>query len=343
MKQVIVRRPGGTARLVVETVPDTTPQGGEVCVEVRAAGVNFADLVVRMGLYQSAKKYVGWPIVPGFEIAGMVIAVGPGVETFRPGDAVLGVTRFGGYTSRICLPESQVQRVPEGVSFAQAASFPVAFLTAWYALHELARLRPGRVVLVHSAAGGVGSALVQLAKRAGCRVIAVVGAPHKVGPARELGADVVIDKSSEDLWRAVEREAPAGCHVVLDANGSETLRQSYEHLCPTGRVIVYGFHSLLRRGSERLPLWRAAIGWLRVPRFDPFKMVDKNVGVLAFNLSYLFDELSLFGEAMAELGAALASGEIRCPTVTEVPFDEPARAHTLLHSGQTVGKVALVL
>ena len=312
-------------------------------MEVRAAGVNFADLVVRMGLYQSAKQYVGWPIVPGFELAGTVVAVGPGVETFRPGDAVLGVTRFGGYTSRICLPEAQLQPIPAGVSFAQAATFPVAFLTAWYALHELARLRKGRVVLVHSAAGGVGGALVQLAKRAGCHVIGVVGAPHKVGPVKALGADVVIDKSSENLWRAVEKAAPAGCHVVLDANGSETLRQSYEHLCPTGRVIVYGFHSLLRRGSERLPLLRAAFGWLTVPRFDPFKMVDKNVGVLAFNLSYLFDEISLFSEAMAELGSSLASGEIRCPTVTEVPFDDPGRAHTLLHSGQTVGKVALVL
>jgi NADPH:quinone reductase-like Zn-dependent oxidoreductase len=160
---------------------------------------------------------------------------------------------------------------------------------------------------------------------------------------RALGADVVIDKSREDLWAAVEHAAPAGCHVVLDANGSETLRKSYDHLRPTGRVIVYGFHSLLSRGSARLPLLRAALGWLRVPRFNPFKMVDRNVGVLAFNLSYLFDELSLFREGMADLKGALERGEIRCPPVTEVPFDEVARAHLLLHSGQTVGKVALVL
>ena len=269
--------------------------------------------------------------------------MGDDVRRFRPGDAVFGITRFGGYASRVCLAEAQVQPVPSGFSFAQAATFPVVFLTAWYALHELCHLRKGRVVLVHSAAGGVGGALVQVAKRAECRVIAIVGASHKVDAVRGLGADVVIDKSREDLWRAVEREAPEGCHVVLDANGSETLRGSFEHLRPTGRVIVYGFHSLLRRGSERLPLLRAAVGWLNVPRFDPFKMVDKNVGVLAFNLSYLFEELSLFTEAMADLTTALERGEIRCPTVTEVPFDEVARAHQLLHSGQTVGKVALVL
>jgi NADPH:quinone reductase-like Zn-dependent oxidoreductase len=343
MKHVIVRRPGGVARLLVETAPDPTPQGGEVCVEVRAAGVNFADLVVRMGLYESAKKYVGWPIVPGFELSGTVRAVGPGVTRFRPGDRVFGITRFGGYASAVCLPEAQVQPLPDGVSFAQGAAFPVVFVTAWYALHELARLRPGHVVLVHSAAGGVGSSLVQLAKHAGCRVIGVVGSTHKVEAVRAFGAEIVIDKSREDLWAAVERAAPAGCHVVLDANGSETLRQSYEHLRPTGRVIVYGFHSLLARGSARLPLLRAALGWFKVPRFNPFKMVDRNVGVLAFNLSYLFDELSLFQAGMAELTGALARGDIRCPPVTEVPFDEVARAHLLLHSGQTVGKVALML
>lgn len=343
MKHVIVRRPGGVARLLVENAPDPTPKGGEVCVEVRAAGVNFADLVVRMGLYESAKKYAGWPITPGFEVAGTVSAVGEGVTRVRPGDRVFGITRFGGYTSRLCLPEAQVEPLPDGVSFVEGATFPVVFLTAWYALHELCRLRQGQVVLVHSAAGGVGSSLVQLAKRAGCRVIGVVGGEHKVGPVRALGADVVIDKNREDLWAAVERAAPAGCHVVLDANGSETLRQSYEHLRPTGRVVVYGFHSLLSRGSASLPLLRAALGWFRVPSFNPFKMVDKNVGVLAFNLSYLFDELEIFREGIAELTGALARGEIRCLPVTEVPFDDVARAHTLLHSGKTVGKVALVL
>jgi NADPH:quinone reductase-like Zn-dependent oxidoreductase len=343
MRKVIVHRPGGTRALVIEAGPDPTPTGDEVCVEVRAAGVNFADLVVRMGLYRSAKEYVGWPIVPGFELAGNVSAVGERVTRFAPGDRVLGITRFGGYASRICLPEAQVQTLPPGLSFAQGATFPVAFLTAWYALHELARLRKGRIVLVHSAAGGVGGALVVLAKRAGCRVIAVVGSSAKVSAVAALGADVVIDKSTEDLWRAVERAAPQGCHVVLDANGAETLRQSYAHLCPTGRVIVYGFHSLLRRGSDRLNLWRALIGWLKVPRFDPFRMVDRNAGVLAFNLSYLFDELPLFTEAMTELFGWLERGEIQPLPVKELPFDEVAEAHRLLHSGETIGKLALVV
>jgi synaptic vesicle membrane protein VAT-1 len=343
MRRVIVRRPGGTRALLIETAPDPTPSGDEVCVEVRAAGVNFADLVVRMGLYGSAKKYVGWPIVPGFEVSGTVRAVGERVATFQPGDAVIGVTRFGGYATALCLPEMQVQRLPPGMSFSAGATFPVAFLTAWYALVELSRLRPGYVVLVHSAAGGVGSAMVTLAKRAGCRVIAVVRGAHKVAPVEALGADVVIDKQREPLWPAVERTAPQGLHVVVDANGSETLRESYAHLRPTGRVIVYGFHSLLGRGSDRLNPFRALLGLLRVPRFNPFQMVEKNTGVLAFNLSYLFDELPIFREALGELFGALTRGELRLPSVMEVAFDDVARAHELLHSGTTVGKVALVV
>jgi synaptic vesicle membrane protein VAT-1 len=342
MRKVIVRRPGSARVLVVETAPDPTPQSDEVCVEVRAAGVNFADLVVRMGLYKSAKD-LGWPIVPGFELSGVVSAVGEGVTRYRVGDSVIGVTRFGGYVSRICLPESQLTPLPTGLTFAQGATFPVVFLTAWYALHELSRLRPGRVVLVHSAAGGVGSALVSLAKRAGCRVVGVVGSAHKVAAVAELGADVVIDKSREPLWPAVERAAPDGFHVVLDANGSETLRQSYAHLRPTGRVITYGFHGFLRRGHDRLPIWRALVSLLTVPRFNPLEMIDHNRAVLAFNLSYLFDELELLGEGMADLLSALERGEIKLPQLTEVPFDDAAEAHRLLHSGTTIGKVALVL
>jgi NADPH:quinone reductase-like Zn-dependent oxidoreductase len=343
MRHIMVHRAGGTGALQIEEAADPTPSSDEVCVEVRAAGVNFADLVVRMGLYDSAKKYVGWPIVPGFEVSGTVNSVGPDVKRYRVGDRVIGVTRFGGYTSRICLPEAQIRPLPAALDFAEGATFPVAFLTAWYALYELSRLRPGRVVVVHSAAGGVGGALVVLAKRAGCRVIGVVGSAHKVRVVEELGADVVIDKSREPLWPAVERAAPEGCHVVLDANGSETLKQSYAHLCPTGRVISYGFHGLLRRGSDRLNVFRALAGLLRVPRFSPLDLIAKNRGVLGFNLSYLFDELSLFGDAMTELFGALERGELKLSPVTRVPFADVAEAHRLLHSGTTVGKIALVL
>lgn len=343
MQKVVVRKPGGAERLLIEEAPDPHPQPREVCVSVRAIGVNFADLVVRMGLYKSAKEYVGWPITPGFEVAGTVAAIGAGVTAFKPGDRVIGVTRFGAYTTHICLPEDQIVPIPAALDFSKAATFPVAFLTAWYAVLELCRLRPKHRVLVHSAAGGVGGALVQLAKRAGAEVVAVVSASHKVAVAREHGADVVIDKSAEALWPAAERAAPGGFHAVFDANGAETLREGYRHLAPTGRLIVYGFHTMLGRGTDRLNVFKALIEWLKIPRFNPLDMVDKNCGVFAFNLSYLFDEIPLFHEAMTDLVGSLARGELRCPKVTEVPFAEVERSHRMLHSGDTVGKIALVV
>jgi NADPH:quinone reductase-like Zn-dependent oxidoreductase len=341
MKRVVVKRPGGIERLVIEEGENPIPAKGEVCVEVRGIGVNFADLVVRLGLYRSAKEYVGWPITPGFELSGTVSSVGDDVRGIRAGDRVIGLTRFGAYATRICLPEAQVVCVPDSVDLLAMGGFPVAFITAWYALHELSKLRPGYRVLVHSAAGGVGSALVMLAKRAGCRVVGVVSSERKVSAARDAGADVVIDASAEDVWRAVERESAEGFHVVLDANGGHTLSQSYRHVRAGGRLVIYGFHTLLRRGRDRLGIVRALIGLLRTPRFNPMKMIDDNRSVHAFNLSYMFSETALFQEAIADLFGALERGELRPLPYQAVPFSEVREAHRLLHSGATTGKVVL--
>ena len=343
MRRVRVYETGDLRRLILEDAPDPQPGPDEVRIDVQAAGVNFADLVVRLGLYPSARKYGGYPITPGFEVAGTVSAVGARVGRFHTGDSVVGITRFGGYASRVCLPETQVLPVPSGLDVYEAAGFPVAFLTAWYAVRELFRLRPGRRVLIHSAAGGVGGALVQLCKYYGCFVVGVVGSPHKVEVARSLGADVVIDKSSTPLWPAVDGAASDGYHVVLDANGAETLKEGYRRLCPTGRLVIYGFHSMLPRGSAKVNWLKAALDWLRTPRFDPFTMTDQNRSVLAFNLSYLFDEIGIFEEALAELVPELERGTLRALPVTKVPFEDVQEAHRLLHSGTSVGKVVLAL
>jgi NADPH:quinone reductase-like Zn-dependent oxidoreductase len=180
-----------------------------------------------------------------------------------------------------------------------------------------------------------------LAKRAGCRVVGVVSSERKVSAARDAGADVVVDASAEDVWRAVERESAEGFHVVLDANGGHTLQQSYRHVRPGGRLVVYGFHTLLRRGRDRLGLLRALIGLLRTPRFSPMKMIDDNRSVHAFNLSYLFNETALFQEAIADLFGALERGTVRPLPYQAVPFDQVRESHRLLHSGATTGKVVL--
>jgi len=342
MRRVAIRRPGGYERLEIIEVPDPAPGTGEIAIAVEASGVNFADCIVRMGLYESQKKYVGWPATPGFEVAGRVAACGPGVQGLQPGDQVVAVTRFGGYASRVVVPAAQAFPLPPAMGVAAAAGFPVVFLTAYYALLELAHPRPRSSILVHSAAGGVGGAAVQLAKLLDAHVVGVVGASHKVEPARGFGADVVIDKSTEPLWPAAERAAPDGYHVILDANGAATLKQSYRHLAPTGRLVVYGFHTMFRLRGGRVRLLPLVWSYLRTPRFHPIRMVNQNRSVLAFNLSYLFSHGDLLREAAGRLFDWLAEGRIRPPPVTTYPAAEVARAHRDLESGGTVGKLVLV-
>jgi len=340
MRRVTIRAAGGLERLELEDAADPAPGPGEVRVAVRAAGVNYADCIVRMGFYSSAKEFVGWPITPGFEVAGTVDAVGEGVAR-EVGERVIAVTRFAGYASAVVVPVHQVFALPEGMSFEEGAALPAVFMTAWFALFELAHPRAGQSLLVHSAAGGVGSALVQLAKIAGCRVVGVVGAAHKVAAAEALGCDVVIDKSSTDLWTAASRATPHGYDVALDANGVSTLKQSYEHLRRPGKLVVYGFASMLPRSDERLSYPRLAWDWLRTPRFDPMKLTQECKSVLAFNLSYLFDERALLAQGMSDVLGWWGDDRLRLPAVTPYPLDDVARAHRDLESGQTVGKLVL--
>jgi synaptic vesicle membrane protein VAT-1 len=341
-RKVVIHAAGSYDRLQLETATRPAPRRGEVRIDVRAIGVNYADTIVRMGLYSSAKEYVGWPITPGFEVAGVIGAVGDGVGDLAVGDEVIAVTRFGGYSTHVVVPRAQVVRKPRTTTFEQAAAIPAVYMTAWFALHELAHPRPGAKLLVHSAAGGVGGALVQLAKLRGCEVVGVVGTSSKVASARALGADHVIDKSTQDLWREAKRLAPDGYDVVLDANGISTLGDSYKHLRRPGKLVVYGFHSMMQKAGGK-PNWaKLAVDWLRTPRFNPMELTDQSRSVLAFNLSYLFERTDLMIEGLAAITGWLDSGAIVAPPVTVYPLADAARAHADIESGKTIGKLVLI-
>jgi NADPH:quinone reductase-like Zn-dependent oxidoreductase len=341
-RRVTIKKAGSYDRLQVETQPSLEPGPGEVVIDVKASGVNYADCIVRMGLYASAKEYVGWPITPGFEVAGLVKAVGEGVDDLQVGERVYGVTLFFGYASEVRVARDKVFFIPEGLSFEQAAGVPAVYLTAYYGLIELARPRAGQKVLIHSAAGGVGGSLVQLAKSVGCEVTGVVGGSHKVDTVRKHGADHVIDKSSEDLWAAAERYAPKGYDIICDANGVATLKDSYNHVRTPGKLVVYGFHTMMPKSGGK-PNWLKLVsGFLRTPRFSPLDMTQNSKSVLAFNLSYMFEEQWLLDEAMTHIGDLLAKGTITAAPVTTYPLDNVADAHRDLESGTTVGKLILV-
>jgi len=342
MRRVVIRRPGGYNQLELETAPDPTPRPGEVRIDVAAIGVNYADVIVRMGLYASAKEYVGWPITPGFEVAGTIGALGAGVSDIAVGDPVIAVTRFGAYASQLVVPRGQVFARPPSLDAVHGAAVPTVFMTAWFALYELAHPRAGANVLVHSAAGGVGSALIQLLKLRGCTVVGVVGRTAKVAAGRELGCDHVIDKSTQDPWREAKLLVPGGYDVILDANGVSTLGASYEHLRRAGKLVVYGFSSMMPKTGGKPNYLTLARDWVRTPRFNPLDLTNDSKSVLAFNLSYLFDRKDLMDAGMGDIAGWLAAGKVRPPAVKTYPLADVAKAHADIESGTTIGKLVLV-
>lgn len=340
MQKVVISGPGSYEKLQIRSFPDLSPQKEtEVLVDVHCVGVNYADCSVRMGLYQSAKEKVGWPITPGFEFSGVVKASRS--KRFRQGDSVFGVTFFNGYASQVCVPEHQLFAFGKELTYEQAAGFPAVFLTAYYALFELCRLRPGMKVLVHSAAGGVGSALVQLARWAKTEVTGVVGRTDKLEYLQSLKPDHWIDKSRENLWARCEAIAPDGFHVILDANGVETLKQSFKHLTSTGRLVVYGFHTMMPKKGGKPNLMKLILDYFRTPRFNPIQMTTENKSVMAFNLSYLFNQKSILSDSINHLLSGLKKKELHPPKVTVYPFKDVKKAHQALESGRTTGKLIL--
>lgn len=341
MHRIRIDKPGGYEALRLETVADPQPGPGQVRIAVEACGVNYADGIIRMGLYASARELHGYPITPGFEVAGRIDAVGEGVRDWRVGDGVIGLTLFNGYSSRLCLDADAVFALPNGLSMTEGASLPTVFLTAWFMVHQQLHPRAGANWLVHSAAGGVGSALVQIGRLSGCRIAGVVGSTHKVAHCRTMGAERVIDKSQESLWNAAEAFAPKGFDAVFDANGVATLKSSYQHLAPTGRLLIYGFHSMLPHNG-RLNWLRLAWDWLRTPHFNPLDMTQSNRSVLAANLSFLQSEAPRLREGMHWLLERFADGRLKPLPVESFPLAEAAAAQQRIESGQTLGKLVLI-
>ncbi|MDX0001591.1 zinc-binding dehydrogenase [Sinorhizobium meliloti] len=338
MRKIVVRRPGGPGvlRLVVAAVP--RPAGDDVLIHVEAAGVNFADCVARMGLYRSSWELVGWPFTPGFEVAGTVASVGEGVADLAPGTPVMAVTRFGGYAEQVVVPRAQVFPIPEHLSFAEAAALPVSFLTALYAF-ELAALRRRADVLVHSAAGATGSAIAQVSRLYGCRVVGVVGAAWKSDTAKRAGCAEVVVRSR--TWhREVAAHSPEGYAAVFDANG-DTLRRSFSLVAPMGRLVVYGSHGIMSHRGLFVDIPATILRYALMRRFGALELANANISIMAFNLSYLFRETERLRRMVGTLFKHVNAGRLSVPPIEAFDLADAAAAHRKLQSGDTTGKLVL--
>jgi synaptic vesicle membrane protein VAT-1 len=336
MREIVITRHGAPEVMEERERPTPEPGPGEVRIRVKAAGVNFADILARMGLYPDAPPP---PFVAGYEVSGYVDAVGPGPMRHELGSHVLAVTRFGGYADHAIVPSDFVWAVPSNLSHNEAAAIPIAYLTAIVALYRMANLKAGETALVHGAGGGVGIAAIQLAR---LRRSAVIGtaSPAKHSALRSLGVDHVIDYRNGDVEAEVARlTAGRGVDVVLDARGGEHLAQSYRVLAPLGRLVVLGSQALVvgrERDEERVQSFLQ-----QRPFFDPMDLMNSNKGVFGLNLAHLWRERRFAAASMEALLTDFAAGRLRAVVSKVFPIARAADAHAFLQDRGNVGKVVL--
>ncbi len=346
-KRILVKKPGSYSAFSFDDTPLDDPGPKEVQIDVKACGINFADISVRLGLYAAAKN--AYPLCPGLEFAGFVKRTGSQVKGYKFGDRVFGATHFGGYSTTINCPAEQIWPLPDTWDFVKGATFPVAYLTAYYGLYNVGHLNETDRVLVHSAAGGVGTALLHLLnldksqnKLSSNMSVGVVGHTNKIDAAKNAGATHIIDKSKEDLWQKAEEFSPDGYNMILDANGVSTLMESYRHISPTGRLLVYGFASMFSHSGKKN--WLKLIwDYVRTPRFNPFDLTGANKTISGFNLIYLFEKVDLFQNIMTQLLMWDSKKLFPPMPVSTFPFEDVVKAHQTLESGKTVGKLALCI
>ncbi len=337
MKQVEIPRYGGPEVLEVVERPDPEPGPGELRIAVRATGINFADILARMGLYRDAPKP---PMVMGYEVSGVVDAAGSDAPAELVGQRVVAMTRFGGHADCVVVPAESAVRLPDAMGFEEAAAMPVVYLTAYHMLYHLGNLHPGERVLIHSAGGAVGLAAIQLCKRRGAEMFGTASA-GKHERLRELGVSHCIDYRAEDFEQVVaERTDGKGVHIVLDAVGGASFKKSYRSLAKGGRLFCFGISSFA--GAGKRSFWRTAGSVMAMPLFSPIRFMLDNKGVFGVNLGDLWDEQEL---VLGELNALLelyAAGDIRPAVDRAFPLEQAADAHRYIQERKNFGKVVLV-
>jgi NADPH:quinone reductase-like Zn-dependent oxidoreductase len=329
MRAVVITRHGPPEVLQVQERPDPVPGPGQVLIDVHAAGINFADIMARVGLYPEAPRP---PCVVGYEVAGTVAAVGEGVD-LKPGSRVMAPTRFGGYAERAVAGADGVVELPAELSFESGAAVPINYVTAWEALIRASNLQPGEKVLIQAAAGGVGIAATQIAKRHGAEVWGTAS-PGKHEAIRGFGVDHPVDYRRPG-W---ERDVPK-LDVVMDALGGQSFRRSYDLLRAGGRLVCFGAAGVI--SGEQRNLIAAARTALRMPRFNLIKQMSQSKSVIGLNVLSLWDELGSAERWTGPLSEMLADGTIQ-PVVSETfTFERAADAHRFITERRNVGKVVL--
>src|SRR6478735_7618308 len=331
MRAVVITKHGGPGVLEVQERPDPAIGPGDVRIDVAASGINFADVMARMGLYPDAPKT---PCVVGYEVAGTVLELGEGVEGLTPGQRVVAGTMFGGYASQVVVPASDVVALPDELSFEQGAAIPVNYGTAWAGLIGFGSLQAGERVLVHSAGGGVGIAATQIAKRTGAEVYGTAS-PGKHARCEELGVDHPLDYTKSGWERGLPK-----FDVILDAVGGKSFRTGYDLLRPGGRLVAFGASALV--SGQRRNLVTALRTVIRMPRFNMIKQMSESKAVVGLNMLSLWKDRGTLQPWIGPLREMLDDGTVKPVVAGDFTFEDAGAAHTMITERRNVGKVVLV-
>ena len=337
MKAVWIPKHGDPDVLEVRESADPEPGENEVRVRVRAAGLNFAEVMARQGLYPDAPKP---PMVVGYEVSGVVDAIGVGVTGVEEGQRVLAMTRFGGHADTVCVDAEQAELIPDRMTFEEAAALPVNYLTAYHMLFEVFRIRPEDHVLIHMAAGGVGTAVCQLCRTVEGVVTYGTASSRKHEYARQHGCDHPIDYHEVDYAESVlSLTEGRGVDLVLDPLGGNDWKKGYALLQPGGQLIVFGWANMSSGGKRRMG--RVVRELTRTPIWSAPKLMGDNRGVSGVNMGHLWTETELLNREMGALMRLYEAGKIKPHVDRCFPFAQAAEAHRYLEEGKNVGKVLL--
>lgn len=338
-KEISLSKYGGYEVLELKERLVRDPEPDEISINVKACGINFADIMMRVGLYQDAPPL---PFSPGYEVAGIVNKVGDNVQNIKPGDRVVAVTFFGGYTSFAYAEAGKTRVIPNSMSFEDAAAIPVNFITAYIALHEMARVRPGDHVLIHGASGGVGIAAVQMAKQKECIIYGTAGSKEKIEFIKKMGVDYPISYRDENFVEVIKRVSGKDRPIdaILDPVGGDNVAKNLSVLKSTGRTIIFGASSMLDDGKRNY--FKALKTYLSMRSIDTLSLIKNNYGVYGLNVLEMWNEdsISLY---MDKIITEFERGNYHVKVSETFPLEKVDEAHQYIQERKNIGKVVLTV
>ena len=334
-RRLVITKPGSPSVLKVIEMSMPEAGKGEVCIEVHFAGINFADTLMRLGLYQPRPPF---PFTPGYEVSGIIHSLGEGVTEFEVGQRVVAASQTGGQASHVIAQISRVISLPDDMTLEKAAAIPVTYMTAHHMLHHLGNLKPTDTVLIHGGAGGVGTAALQLCQWAGVSKVWATASGYKADIIKQYSG-IPIDRHNEDFVEIIERETGGrGVDHILDPIGGDNLKRSLKVLAMGGKLYSFGMSAAAP--TSKRSLLKAYFAWRKTPKFDPLKMMSRNQGVFGVHMGTWNDE-TVIAEQLHRIIDGVNKGALD-PVVDSVfAAEDAAQAHQYIHDGKNIGKVLL--